>query len=662
MLNFNLVVVVFIILFHFSSIAQNTYLFNSTEVDTNSGLIFEKELEYRWEEGSYTDVIQLHALGDTARAIQFRILVNKAADDSTILIFQDIQKGSDLSDPNWLLEYNIFKGPIAPNGASQDEIYILLFDLSQDGGLLPGDYYNMLDVNYEVADLPDLQNNIKSSMIISHAEASTSEGNSIDITPSRDEFKIYAKNNNLSYGLIFEQDTVYRLEEDFYTDTMQLRNLNAKAQALQFRLLINQALDDNTILTFQSIQKGSDITDPNWVLDYNVFRGPITSNGASVDAVYVLLYHLNQNGGLPPGDYDHLLKVNYRVADLPALQDSIKSSIIISNAEASTYQGFPIDIAPSRDELTIIARNRVGFYGDVNGDGCLDILDLIMVVDHIVGIDSLETDEFERADIAPWVPGNSAPDPDGFVNVQDLSLIQNIILTGVYPDGTPIIGCSNTSVSKLNDEGDTNVKIYIYKEGITIYLDTKIGLCGAQIELGNVSDNPENMMINTALGEGYYKRIDETLRVLLYDRQAEKVFEAGENILADMPFHITRPKDITLEKLILEDINRQRVVQNQVEIIYEFPPTLPVNFKLYQNYPNPFNPSTTIQYSIPKESSVTLKVYDILGNKVATLVNEDIHRGVYSINFNASGLASGVYFYQIQAGEFVETKKMVLLR
>ncbi len=88
----------------------------------------------------------------------------------------------------------------------------------------------------------------------------------------------------------------------------------------------------------------------------------------------------------------------------------------------------------------------------------------------------------------------------------------------------------------------------------------------------------------------------------------------------------------------------------------------PDNFHLAQNYPNPFNPVTTIQFSIPQRSNVTMKVYDILGNEVATLVNEEKDRGVYMVSFNASGLASGIYFYKLQAGSFVETKKMILIK
>ena len=85
-------------------------------------------------------------------------------------------------------------------------------------------------------------------------------------------------------------------------------------------------------------------------------------------------------------------------------------------------------------------------------------------------------------------------------------------------------------------------------------------------------------------------------------------------------------------------------------------------FNLDQNYPNPFNPSTTIKYQIPELSFVTLKVYDVLGNEIAILVNEEIPTGIYEVEFIATTLPSGVYFYRLQAGSFVETKKMVLMK
>jgi len=88
----------------------------------------------------------------------------------------------------------------------------------------------------------------------------------------------------------------------------------------------------------------------------------------------------------------------------------------------------------------------------------------------------------------------------------------------------------------------------------------------------------------------------------------------------------------------------------------------PMDFKLEQNYPNPFNPSTSIQYAIGSKQFVRLRVFDVLGEEVATLVNEELSAGSYKAEFNASDLVSGIYFYELNAGRFVETKKMILLR
>ena len=89
---------------------------------------------------------------------------------------------------------------------------------------------------------------------------------------------------------------------------------------------------------------------------------------------------------------------------------------------------------------------------------------------------------------------------------------------------------------------------------------------------------------------------------------------------------------------------------------------IPTEFILHQNYPNPFNPSTKISWQSPVNSDQTLKIYDVLGNEVATLVNEHRNAGSYEVDFNASALSSGVYFYKLQAGSFIQTKKMMLVK
>lgn len=88
----------------------------------------------------------------------------------------------------------------------------------------------------------------------------------------------------------------------------------------------------------------------------------------------------------------------------------------------------------------------------------------------------------------------------------------------------------------------------------------------------------------------------------------------------------------------------------------------PLKYELTQNYPNPFNPTTNISYQIAKNSLVTLKIYDVLGKEIATLVNEELNAGNHEVSFDASGIPSGVYFYKITAGAFTDTKRMILLK
>ena len=95
-------------------------------------------------------------------------------------------------------------------------------------------------------------------------------------------------------------------------------------------------------------------------------------------------------------------------------------------------------------------------------------------------------------------------------------------------------------------------------------------------------------------------------------------------------------------------------------------PVIPATFTLHQNFPNPFNPITTLSYDLPKDSDVRLAIFDMLGNEVATLVNTTQEAGFKSVQWDATDsmgipVSAGVYLYQIQAGEHVQTRKMVLL-
>ncbi|MBT8390666.1 MAG: T9SS type A sorting domain-containing protein, partial [Ignavibacteria bacterium] len=289
------------------------------------------------------------------------------------------------------------------------------------------------------------------------------------------------------------------------------------------------------------------------------------------------------------------------------------------------------------------------------------ILDIIMVVDHIISRDSLESDEFERADIAPWIPGNELPDPDGFVNVQDLTLLQNIILTGVYPNGTLINACSFLVLDK-NSRNTSSSTFYINPSGITMYLNTEVDIRGVQLEFSESDYVPDGIEINTDLGGAYYNYDDEILSILLYDRKGEKIIKAGNNFVAYIPFSITYPENLELQNLILIDVNRQRLKDSQFEIIYEYPPSLPLDYELYQNYPNPFNTQTTIEFSIPEAAYVTLNIYNLLGEKIFELVRTSLNAGKYKYQWNAGSVPTGLYIYELRTERFRSTKKMLLLK
>ncbi len=135
----------------------------------------------------------------------------------------------------------------------------------------------------------------------------------------------------------------------------------------------------------------------------------------------------------------------------------------------------------------------------------------------------------------------------------------------------------------------------------------------------------------------------------------------GQNI--KIRFMLESDEYVVGDGFFVDEINIWQYSDSQVDI--DDISNLPKEYSLSQNYPNPFNPSTIIKFSIPQSSkseNVTLKIYDVLGKEVATLVNKNLSAGEYQINFNGINLSSGVYFYKINAGNFIQTKKMLLVK
>jgi hypothetical protein len=131
-------------------------------------------------------------------------------------------------------------------------------------------------------------------------------------------------------------------------------------------------------------------------------------------------------------------------------------------------------------------------------------------------------------------------------------------------------------------------------------------------------------------------------------------------------------KNDDIQANLIEEVSQQwngtEWINTQMQIYIYIPTAVEetketiTNYSLQQNYPNPFNPSTKIKYSVPQSSEVIIKVFDVLGNEIETLVKEEKPTGSYEITWNAANLPSGVYFYRLKADSFIDTKKMILLK
>ncbi len=160
------------------------------------------------------------------------------------------------------------------------------------------------------------------------------------------------------------------------------------------------------------------------------------------------------------------------------------------------------------------------------------------------------------------------------------------------------------------------------------------------------------LRITSASGGTYFLH----MLIPMVQNSAHQIVPVWENLINEpVKILIDIGNDGTIDDSLLVK-NQITNVEDQGKLF------IPEEYKLEQNYPNPFNPTTTIKYSIPKTSFVSLKIYNLIGEEVATLVNEENSIGNYEIEFNATSLPSGIYFYRLQAGSFVETKKMVLLK
>jgi hypothetical protein len=197
-------------------------------------------------------------------------------------------------------------------------------------------------------------------------------------------------------------------------------------------------------------------------------------------------------------------------------------------------------------------------------------------------------------------------------------------------------------------------------EGTEGVYEVQPGTIGNQIvlEVANISKTAEadNVEIKLVKPSKFLKFKEDQVEITHIDKNKETEAAFNFDIALLAP---ANSKDTVMFQITGKGVNATK------SFILKYSP--PKQYTLYQNYPNPFNPTTTIRYSIPAAetqnfASVQLKVYDVLGREVTTLVNEEKKPGNYEVRFNASNFASGVYIYRLTAGNFVSVKKMMLLK
>ena len=261
--------------------------------------------------------------------------------------------------------------------------------------------------------------------------------------------------------------------------------------------------------------------------------------------------------------------------------------------------------------------------------------------------------------------------PNTTILFQSEMTIYSYLRNDAQPDDNDLLGFSTNGIKLINpDDNQKNI------EFSTVILDEnmfeKVFTINSIAFASGDSLNFQQLAGNELLFNNYGQNNLYNLRLVDLSQNGEFIFEHNALQIDENSGHQLVPdwENLTNSELtILIDegndgtIDDTIFVKNQATNVEDEGSLLsPNSYNLTQNYPNPFNPTTTIKYSIPQSGNVTLKVYDILGNEVVTLLNEEKNAGVFSVTFDATGLSSGIYFYRLQSGNFVQTRKMLILK
>jgi hypothetical protein len=399
---------------------------------------------------------------------------------------------------------------------------------------------------------------------------------------------------------------------------------------------------NDSILTMDSIRLAPSVADFS-----------IRDNlGDTTGQVRVLIFHL-ENASIPPGTED--------IINLFISVDSASScglDIPLTLSEASEAINFP-DVE-SKVLTTVDGLFYLDCFGDVTLDKLIDVADVVSLVGYILTDVQYDIRQEEAADV----------NRDALIDVGDLVGVINIILG--RPIEAPGGGLSSPLVVvDLDLEGlseGTDDRIYIHSEELVPVAGVQLKLKYDPDELSFssplVTDRSNNFIIQ------YKDEGKGELTVVMYN-MAGKSIQPGEGNILSLPATL-KPGLKGDPQVVIDEV----VMADPGAVVLKVGKRgthLPIDFRLAQNYPNPFNPTTNIEFEILSDAGdnvnvhTTLRIYNVLGRKIKTLVDEMKSPGIYQVVWDGTDekgdmVSSGVYFYQLKAKDYKETKKMVLMK
>ncbi|MFZ1977408.1 MAG: T9SS type A sorting domain-containing protein [Bacteroidota bacterium] len=357
-------------------------------------------------------------------------------------------------------------------------------------------------------------------------------------------------------------------------------------------------------------------------------------------------------------------------APIDSTQDTIWVTKCLSQNKTYYYGVRAVDKAGNVDTNTVVLSAKLPMLADFNGDGAINGADLLIFKDAWLTNDTLE------GDIGPAIgtPPNWQSTRDHKVDFEDVMVlalgwkwsVENPVAapsllskkTIQSANSIDLFDVSDMFVIQKNEEKPYSLKIKT--EQAMAGVDFALQYDTAKVLIDSITCiNEKDFLffrdINNKKGcssismismyDSLYKYLANPGLIKIWIRARQRLIDEKISIAAAM-----------------YDYKAKLIGKTAQELILSYRPAIPTEFLLAKNYPNPFNPATTIEYQLPKDDHVTIKIYNILGQEVATLVNADQKQGYYSVKWNAQTKASGVYIYRLSTKDYVKTKKMVMLK